>query len=113
MKKTLFIAFISIMAMPMTMFGQSYKNMWKQLEEAVQKDLPQQVIQKAEQITQKARKEREYGHLLKAQLMMMGMQSSVSPDSLQPAVSISVLRRIYFNQRSSQSKNVLCQRIPF
>ena len=87
MKKTLFIAFISIMAMPMTMFGQSYKNMWKQLEEAVQKDLPQQVIQKAEQITQKARKEREYGHLLKAQLMMMGMQSSVSPDSLQPAVS--------------------------
>ena len=71
----------------MTMFGQSYKNMWKQLEEAVQKDLPQQVIQKAEQITQKARKEREYGHLLKAQLMMMGMQSSVSPDSLQPAVS--------------------------
>ena len=87
MKKTLFIAFISIMAMPMTMFGQSYKKMWKQLEEADQKDLPQQVIDKAEQIAVKALGDKEWGHLLKARLTIANVQVSIAPDSLQPVVS--------------------------
>ena len=86
MKKGLFIAFISIMAMPMMLFGQSYKQLWKQVGEAQDKDLPQQVIKHAEQIMTKARKEKQYGHLLKAQLTAMETQFEVAPDSLKPWV---------------------------
>ena len=87
MKKILFIAFISLMAMPMTMFGQSYKKMWKEVAELQAKDLPQQVIKKADQIAQKARKDEEWGHLLKARLLVVSTQVEVAPDSLQPSVA--------------------------
>ena len=86
MKKTIFIAFLALMTAPMMLFGQSYKQLWKQVEDAERKDLPQQVIKHAETIVQKAKKECQYGHLLKAQLVMMGTKSNVSSDSLLPAV---------------------------
>jgi len=87
MKKALFIAFITLMTAPMMLFGQSYKQLWKQVGEAQDKDLPQQVIKHAEQIMAKARKEKQYGHLLKAQLTAMETQYEVAPDSLKPWVS--------------------------
>ena len=71
----------------MMLFGQSYKKMWKQLEEAQEKDLPQQVIKKADEIAAKALGDKEYGHLLKARLTALDVQVSVAPDSLQPMVS--------------------------
>ena len=74
------------MTAPMMLFGQSYKKMWKLVEDAEEMDLPQQVIKHAEAIAQKAKKERQYGHLLKAQLVVMGTKSEVSTDSLVPAV---------------------------
>ena len=86
MKKSLFIAFISLMTAPMMLFGQSYKKMWKQLEEYDDKDLPQQVIKQANAIADKAKKEKEYGHLLKAQLIAIDAQANVAPDSLRPCV---------------------------
>ena len=86
MRKTLFIAFISLMTAPMMLFGQSYKKMWKQLEEYDDKDLPQQVIKQANAIADKAKKEKEYGHLLKAQLIAIDAQANVAPDSLRPCV---------------------------
>ena len=70
----------------MMLFGQSYKKMWKQLEEYDDKDLPQQVIKQANAIVEKAKKDREYGHLLKAQLIAIDTQCDVAPDSLRPAV---------------------------
>ena len=66
----------------MTMFCQSYKQLWKQVEQAQQKDLPQQVMTLTDRIAARARKERQYGQLLKAQLMHAETQYSVAPDSL-------------------------------
>ena len=86
MKKALCIALFMILTIPTMLFGQSYKQLWKQVEEAREKDLPQQVIKHAQQIVTKARKERQYGHLLKAQLTALEMQCEVAPDSLKPWV---------------------------
>ena len=73
MKKKLIIAISALMTLPATLFGQSYDKLWKQVTEAQDKDLPQQVIKYSQQIVEKARKEREYGHLLKAQLTALSM----------------------------------------
>ena len=44
MKKKLIIAISALMTLPATLFGQSYDKLWKQVTEAQDKDLPQQVI---------------------------------------------------------------------
>ena len=93
MRKSLFIAFISLMTAPMMLFGQSYKKMWKQLEEYDDKDLPQQVIKQANAIAD------EYGHLLKAELIAIDAQADVAPDSLRPAV-----RRLEAELRETQDE---------
>jgi len=73
--------------MPMNfLFGQTYSNLWKQVEEAQERDLPQTELQVLKKIAQKAEKERAYGQLLKASLMQARVQTVVSPDSLKPAV---------------------------
>lgn len=82
MKKKLIIAISALMTLPATLFGQSYDKLWKQVTEAQDKDLPQQVIKYSQQIVEKARKEREYGHLLKAQLTATATIVEVAPDSL-------------------------------
>ncbi|MBQ8656697.1 MAG: alpha-2-macroglobulin [Prevotella sp.] len=87
MKKSLFLTFMLMMTMPVVLFGQSYKKLWQQLEEAQEKDLPQQTMQLADKIADKARREKEYGHLLKAQLLRMETQFSVAPDSLKPEIN--------------------------
>ena len=76
MKKALCIALFMILTIPTMLFGQSYKQLWKQVEEAREKDLPQQVIKHAQQIVTKARKERQYGHLLKAQLTALSREQA-------------------------------------
>ena len=68
----------------MMLFGQSYKKMWKQLQELDDKDLPQQVIKQADEIAAKAKNDKEYGHLLKARLVAAEAQVSIAPDSLKP-----------------------------
>ncbi len=70
----------------MMLFGQSYKKMWKLVEEADEKDLPQQVITNAQKIVERAKKDGEFGHLLMAQLTVMEAQYNVAPDSLLPSV---------------------------
>ena len=86
MKKTLVLLTVILILMPMNIFAQSYNNLWKQVEQAKEKDLPQQELQALQKIIDKARGGHDYGQLLKAQLLQLQTQASVSPDSLQPAV---------------------------
>ncbi len=75
-----------IMLMPMWIFGQDYKSLWKQVSDAVDKDHPQTAITHLSTIERKAQKEKAYGQLLKAALYRARMQLEVAPDSLEPAV---------------------------
>ena len=70
----------------MTIEGQTYSSLWKQVEKAVEQDLPQTEQKVLKQLIAKAEKERQYGHLLKATLQEARSLASVAPDSLLPAV---------------------------
>lgn len=85
MKKALTIFAMLISSFSLPLMGQSFSNLWKQVEEAAEKDLPRTQLEKLEKIITKATKEKAYGHLLKAELGSMSVRSSISPDSLQPA----------------------------
>ena len=82
MKRNLYLLLIVFVLMPFSVFGQSYKDLWKQSDEAVQKDLPKTQLTILEKIIKKADKEKQYGHLLKAHLMHATYQLMLSPDSL-------------------------------
>ena len=84
MKKSL-ILFIVLM-MPMFLFGQSYKSLWNQVEEAEEKDLPKTAYEVLQKITKKAAKEKAYGQLLKAELQSAQVMAMIAPDSLKPAM---------------------------
>lgn len=91
MKKILLLSVIGLMT-SMTMIGQTYTSLWKQVSEAEDKDLPQTAIEVLQQIVQKAEAEKAYGQLLKAELKEAKVKTEVSPDSLEPAVSRLVVR---------------------
>ena len=70
----------------MTSRSQTYQQLWKQVEQAQEKDLPKTAIDQLGKISRKARKEQAYGQLLKASLLQTRLQGEVSPDSLEPAL---------------------------
>ena len=70
-----------LMAFP-ALHAQSYDNLWKQLEEAREKSLPQTVIRLADQIWQKAQTEKNAPQMLKAYVCRQACQKRITPDSL-------------------------------
>ncbi len=56
----LFTIFFILNAMPLS--AQSYDNLWKQVGEAQNKDLPKTAIEVLDKIIVKATNEKEYGH---------------------------------------------------
>lgn len=78
------IVLFSMMVIPA--HSQSYADLWKQVENAEQKDLPQTRLKVLSEIVTKAEKDHAYGQLLKASLMHARVQATVSPDSLLSAV---------------------------
>lgn len=64
--------------------AQSYDQLWQKVDEAAKKDLPKSQLVVVKQIAAKAMKEKQYGQLLKAQLKKGALQTSISPDSLEP-----------------------------
>ena len=86
MKKMLFFLAVILMAPTMTMKGQTYSSLWKQVEKAVSDDLPQTEQQLLRQIAEKAEQEKAYGQLLKAELQEAMALVEVSSDSLRPAI---------------------------
>ena len=109
MKKTFIIAILlsaMFTLLPKSLFGQTKTNtLWKQVEEAVKKDLPQTEQKLLRQIATIASREGDYAQLLRAELQEARSLCSVSPDSLAPAVerlrqreqeaSDSVLKAVY------------------
>mgnify|MGYP003289412505 CR=1 FL=1 len=109
---------LAVLLMPVAVSGQSYLSLWKQADEAMSKDLPQTRIEILGKIADKARRNGDYGQLMKATLGMAAQQVAVAPDSLksivgrleksrneatddvQRAVYSAVLSGLYKNNRS-------------
>ena len=87
MKYRLFIIVATILMVPMGLLGQTYQTLWKQVEEAQNKDLPKTALTHLQKIEAKAAKEQAYGQLLKSTLLHARLQAEVAPDSLRPAVN--------------------------
>lgn len=66
---------------PFSLWAQSYEVLWKQVDEAGKDDLPKTQIATLGKIADKAGKAGDYGQLLAARLMAVGLQTAVSPDS--------------------------------
>ena len=62
--------------------AQSYEKLWKQVEQAQKKSLPQTVVNLAGEICQKALAEKNSPQLLKAYLCRAAFQERLTPDSL-------------------------------
>ena len=78
--------------MPMFIFGQSYSALWKKVSDAEEKDLPKTQYEVLQKIVTKAQKEKQYGHLLKAELLGVKTMSVIAPDSLKPSIDRLVQR---------------------
>ena len=65
--------------------AQSFKQLWDDVQEAQKADKPKTEIACLEKIVAKAEKEKAYGHLMKAELMIIQAKNVISPDSLEPA----------------------------
>ena len=86
MKYRIIIVVVLVMVVIVGLFGHTYQSLWKQVEEAQEKDLPKTAIEHLKQIEEKAAKELAYGQLLKSTLLHARLQAEVAPDSLAPAV---------------------------
>ena len=106
MKRLFFVAITLCLMMPMTMNGQTYSSLWKQVSEAVDNDLPKTEQKLLRQIAEKAEAEGEYSLLLKAELQEARSLCSVSPDSL-PS-SVERLQQREQQARDSVLKAVYC-----
>lgn len=98
MRKHILTTLILLAASLYPATAQTYSTLWKQADEASQKDLPQTEIKLLKQIVAKAEKEKAYGQLLKAELRATGAQISIAPDSLMPAVKA-------FEQKEQKTKD--------
>ena len=88
MKYRIIIVVVLVMVVIVGLFGHTYQSLWKQVEEAQEKDLPKTAIEHLKQIEEKAAKELAYGQLLKSTLMRRPrsgmMMSLISEDTIAP-----------------------------
>ena len=86
MKKSVSVILMALVAMFYAPFlpmlsAQSYDDLWKELQEAEKKSLPQTAIKVADRIYEKALKEKNAGQLFKAYLTKASKQEELTPDS--------------------------------
>jgi hypothetical protein len=74
------------MMIPIFLFGESYSSLWKKVEAANEKDLPQTEYELLQKIVAKAEKGKDYGQLLTAELQSAEVMARITPDSLKPAM---------------------------
>ena len=77
-----------------TLQAQSYNSLWKQVEQAQKKSLPQTVVKLTGQIYRKAEQEKNVPQMLKAYICREAYQERLTPDSL------------YVNLRNLQEKKL-------
>ena len=75
-----------VMMIPIFLFGESYSSLWKKVEAANEKDLPQTEYELLQKIVAKAEKGKDYGQLLTAELQSADVMAHIAPDSLRPAM---------------------------
>jgi len=85
MAKKCFTLLLVIM-IPIFLFGESYSSLWKKVEAANEKDLPQTEYELLQKIVAKAEKGKDYGQLLTAELQSAEVMANIAPDSLRPAM---------------------------
>ena len=64
-----------------TAYGQSYATMWKTFDKSIEKDLPKTALQHSQVIYAKASAENNTGQMLKAALVTLQLNGTISPDS--------------------------------
>lgn len=79
MKKPIFLLLLLLGTLASS--AQTYNTLWKRVNDAAEKDLPQTQLKWLDKITHKAKADADFGQLLKAQLMRASVQTTVSPDS--------------------------------
>ncbi len=84
MKKSI-VLLLMLLTCSMVTFADDYDALWKQVKKAAENDLPKTEIELLNKISSKATKEKQYGQLLAAEMLTVGLQTQISPDSLQPA----------------------------
>ncbi|NLZ72449.1 MAG: hypothetical protein GX905_01310, partial [Bacteroidales bacterium] len=82
MKIESYITLVALLFFPLFLNAQSYKSLWKRVEEAEKKNLPKTVMQYTQEIFNKAEKENNIGQLYKAGVSYFNMQLQIEPDSL-------------------------------
>lgn len=100
MRKSIVFPLIVLLMMPAVTKADSYSQLWKQAEEAAQKDLPKTEISVLEKISAKAEAAADYGQLMKAELRINELQASISADSVAPTVA-----RMELKARSAEAKD--------
>lgn len=76
-----FISLLFTCAMPIMSHGQSYDKLWKDVESAKVKDLPQTVIKLTDTIFRKAEKEKNSPQMLRAYVEWSAYRERIQPDS--------------------------------
>ena len=99
------LAFVTIclFATPMMTQAQTYASLWKKVEESRKKDLPKTAIAQLQQIVNKAKAEKNYGQLLKAQMLQLQKQQDLSEDSLKAGLA----RVVEYEQKIRKTNPVL------
>lgn len=80
------IWFLLFFFLPLDMMSQNFEALWKQVSEAEAADLPKDQEKVLDIIVEKAKKEKNYGQLMKGQLKRIEAVTAVTPDSLKPEV---------------------------
>ena len=82
MKNARILSMIFAVVMPLAAMADSYTSLWKKYDAARAKDHPKTVLEVLGKISEKAKSERAYGQLLKAQVLSAQYTVDVSNDSL-------------------------------
>lgn len=81
---------ITIICLLMTMLtpanSQTFTELWDQVDQATDDDLPRDAVKILTQISDKAKREGNHGQLLSAEIMTTSILTSISPDSLLPHI---------------------------
>lgn len=80
--KTRIFSLVLMLMFAITMDAQTYSQLWKNVEQMEQKDMPKSVIAEAEKIYAKAKQERNVPQMMKAYLTMMTYRGNITPDSI-------------------------------
>lgn len=76
------VLLLMVACMGLPLHAQSYEKLWKQVEEAQKKSLPQTVIKLTDEIYRKGEREQNAPQMLKAYICREATQEQLTPDSL-------------------------------